>query len=92
MQLGVYTVRCQDIALKKRSNAIDDESCDRRKGNGNFHRWEYWGYKDLYLMHYTGDHTVFQAFKHRNSQKSKRPFIRSAPSVKEKVCHTHDAV
>ena len=86
VHLGVYNVKCEGIVLKKRSNAIEDELCDRRKGNRNFQRWDYWGYKDLYLVHYTGDHTVFHPFKHRSAQKSKRPFIRSAPHVKEKVC------
>lgn len=37
-------------------------------------------------MHYVGDHTVFVPFKHRNSQKQIKPFIRSAPHVKDKVC------
>ena len=40
-------------------------------------------------MHYTGDHSVFKNFEHRGSKKNKKPFIRSAPFVKEKVFHTH---
>ena len=31
-----------------------------------------------------GDHTIFKPFSYRNSKKSK-PFVRSAPHIKEKV-------
>ena len=50
-----------------------------------FRRWEYWGFSSLFILHSTGDHTVFSGFAHRNSRKISRPFIRSAPYVKEKV-------
>lgn len=83
--MGVYDVKHDGKELKKRSNAIDGKFCDPKKGNKQFHRWEYWGFEDLFILHYTGDHSVFQNFKHRNSKKETRPFIRSAPFVKEKV-------
>ena len=40
----------------------------------------------IYIWCTTRVTIVFHPFKHRSAQKSKRPFIRSAPHVKEKVC------
>ena len=34
------------------------------------------------MIHYIGDNTVFKNFAHR---KMSRPFIRSAPHIKDKV-------
>ena len=72
-----------ELSLKSgvKKNAVDDGTCDRKKGNKAFQRWEYWGYEDLYLIHYTGNHEVFTPFKHRGAKNSRRPYIRSAPYV-----------
>ena len=43
---------------------------------------EYWGFEDLFILHYTGDHSVFQPFEHRNSKRTKKQFIKSAPFCK----------
>ena len=59
------------------------------KGNPQFRRWEYWGFASYFCMHYTGDHSVFTPFCHRNAKPDLehcKQFIRSAPFVKEKVC------
>lgn len=45
------------------------------EGDSRFRRWEYWGYESMFALHYTGDHTVYQAFGHRNSKNQTRPFI-----------------
>ena len=45
----------------------------------------YWGFNDLFILHYTGDHTAYEHFEHRNFKNMQTPFIRSAPFVKEKV-------
>jgi hypothetical protein len=81
----VYTIKCGVYEVKKRSNAIDSEQTPQGGGDMQFRRWEYWGFSGLFILHYTGDHTVFSGFAHRNSRKISRPFIRSAPYVKEKV-------
>ena len=78
-------VSCAGYDIKKRSNAVDDASLVSRQGDSRFRRWEYWGYESYYILHYTGDHTIFTTFGHRNSKNTSRPFIRSAPFVKEKV-------
>lgn len=83
---GLYDVISSTVTLKKRSNVVDSKQCsDRKQGNDQFHRWEYWGYKDFFMLHYTGDHTAYEPFEHRNAKHIKRPYIRSAPFVKEKV-------
>ena len=47
--------------MKKRSNAIDSEQSPQGGGDMQFRRWEYWGFSGLFILHYTGDHTVFSA-------------------------------
>ena len=64
---------------------IDLASCEKDKGDKRFRRFEYWGLGPFYLLHYTGDHTVYEGFQHRNSTKPGKPFIRSAPHVKRMV-------
>ena len=49
----------------------------------------YWGYRSYFLLHYTDDHTVYKAFPHRSLKQVSRPFIRSAPFVKEKVATSY---
>lgn len=82
---GVYTIKCFGQEIKKRSNAVDSEILSQKEGDDRFRRWEYWGYKCYFLLHYTGDHTVYKAFPHRSLKQAPKPFIRSAPFVKEKV-------
>ena len=41
----------------------------------------------FFMLHYTGDHTMFSGFAHRNFTKRSRSFIQSSPYVKEKVRH-----
>ena len=85
-------MKCDNLVLKKRSNVLDDPSCDSKGcGNTAFRRWEYWGFECYFLLHYTGDHTVFVPFQHRNAKlhQSQKPFIRSSPFVKEKVHSMH---
>ena len=60
--------------MKKRSNAIDNEQSPQGGGDMQFRRWEYRGFSGLFILHYTGDHTVFSGFAHRNSRKISRPF------------------
>ena len=38
-----------------------------------------------FIIHYLGDHTVLKGFKHHNSKVKVKPFVTSAPHVKEKV-------
>ena len=66
---------------------IDLKNLPKGEGDPSFRRWEYWGYGSYFLLHYTGDHKVYESFSHRSCKNSKRPFIRSAPFVKEKVCN-----
>uniref|UniRef100_A0A1X7T231 SWIM-type domain-containing protein n=1 Tax=Amphimedon queenslandica TaxID=400682 RepID=A0A1X7T231_AMPQE len=89
---GVFAVKCSNgLELTKRSNYIDRADLPRNKGDERFRRWEFWGYKNLFVLHYTGDHSVFSPFAHRSAKLSEvsRPFIRSAPFVKEKVCESN---
>ena len=83
----MYTVNCDQCTFKKRSNAIDDSSLPAGQGDMQFRRWEYWGFGSLFVLHYTGDHTAYNSFSHRSSKDQQKPFIRSAPFIKEKV-HT----
>lgn len=53
--MGVYNVKYKGEVLKKRCNAFDDGTCNRKKGND-------WGYDDLNLVHYTGDNTTLYLF------------------------------
>ena len=81
---GVYTINCKNAVLKKRSNHIDNKNSGKKQGDSRFRRWEYWGYNSA--LHYTGDHSVYESFSHCSSEAQSKPFIRSAPYVKEKVC------
>ena len=82
----MYPLKGNSFELKKRSNVLDDKSCSKKgEGNDKFRRWEYWGFECYFLMHYTGDYTVFVPFAHRGAKNQKNPFIRSAPHIKEKV-------
>ena len=83
----MYTLKSDQYTLKKRSNAVDSASLPVGEGDMNFRRWEYWGFGSFFVLHYTGNHNVFSSFAHRTAkaQQSQKPFIRSAPFVKEKV-------
>ena len=85
----VYNVKSDEChGLMKRSNFVDDKYGDgRRRGNCKFRRWESWGHKSYFLLHYTGDHSIFIPFAHRSASgtKSNKPFIRSAPHIVKKV-------
>lgn len=59
---GVYTIKTKEYTLKKRSNAVDSEMLPAEQGDARFHRWEYWGYRSLFAMHYTGDDSVYSLF------------------------------
>ena len=85
MTLGVYSVKCDNHSIKKRSNAID--SCDLAKEQGcrSFRKWEYWGLSSFFVLHYTGDHRVFKPFAHRGAKEDNKVYVRSAPFVKDKV-------
>jgi len=71
--------------LKKKTSAIDVKGEKRNTGDNSFKKLEYWGIQSSYLIHYLGDHQVYVPFEHRNCRKSTKPFVRSAPHVKEKV-------
>ena len=55
------------------------------KGDDRFRRYEYWGIESYFMMHYVGNCTIFEGFCHRNSKDNTKPYIRSAPHVKDKV-------
>ena len=80
---GTRTTVCESYAIKKKSASIDVK--EKEIGDSSFKRMEYWGIESFYLVHYLGDHTVFVPFEHRNSKSNTKPFIRSAPFIKEKV-------
>lgn len=61
-----------------KSSSIDLEGNGSKTGDPQFRRFEYWGY-------YLRDNTIFKEFKDQNSKTSTKPFIRSAPHVKDKV-------
>ena len=58
---------------------------EKNVGSNTFKRLEYWGIGSSYLIHYMGDHAIFQPFSHRNSSNKPKLFVRSAPHIKEKV-------
>lgn len=64
---------------------IDSEDKKKGEGDSRFRRHEYWGVGQFFLIHYFGDHTVFKSFRHHNSKIQEKPFVTSAPHVKEKV-------
>jgi len=71
--------------FRKKSGAIDLDTEDKR-GDSSFRRFEYWGIGSYFLLHYIGDNTLFKGFSHHNRKNDKsKPFVRSAPHVKEKV-------
>ena len=57
----------------------------KKGGDSRFRRHEYWGFNSMFILHYLGDHTIFKGFKHRNSKVQTKPFVTTAPHVKEKV-------
>ena len=81
---GTRTFNFGVHSFKKKTGFIDVEDEERNVGNNTFKRLEYWGIGSSYLVHYMGDHTIFKPFSHRSSSKSK-PYVRSAPHIKEKV-------
>ena len=84
MHKGTRTFKSGVHSFKKKTGFIDVKDEEKNVGDSTFKRLEYWGIGSSYLVHYMGDHTIFQPFSHRNSNKSK-PFVRSAPHIKEKV-------
>lgn len=76
--------------IYRKSSVIDADS-DGRHGDKRFKRHEYWGVGQHYIIHYIGDDTVSQNFANRNSKEKSRPFIRSAPHIKNKVNVTYQA-
>jgi len=85
-QRDSYTINCEDYAIKKKTASIDVKDMKNlHTGNNSFKRLEYWGVGSYFLLHYPGDHTFFVQFKHRNSKKNTKPFVKSAPFIKEKV-------
>ena len=82
---GTRAVIFEDYAIKKKTASIDVKDKEKATGENSFKRLEYWGIESFFLVHYLGDHTVFVPFEHRNSKNNTKPFIRSAPFIKEKV-------
>ena len=82
---GTRTVIFEDYAIKKKTASIDVKDKEKATDDNSFKRLEYWGIGSFYLVHYLGDHTVLVPFEHRNSKNNTKPFIRSAPFIKEKV-------
>ena len=79
------SVKFGDTKITKKSSSIDLEGNKSKTGDPRFQRFEYWGVGTHYVLHYLGDNTIFEGFKHRNSKTSTKPFIRSAPHVRDKV-------
>ena len=47
---------------------------------------EYWGFRSLFALHYTGNRLVYSSFSHRSTKGDQGNVLkRSAPFVKEKV-------
>lgn len=67
----------------KKNSVIDVKGSSA--GDNRFRRYEYWGLGQKFVLHYMGDDTVFKGFEHRNSKHSRKPFVRNAPLVKNKV-------
>ena len=80
---GTYSIKLKSYEIKKKNSMID--VVDGRKGDERFRRHEYWGLGPYYILHYMGDSSIFKSFRHRNSKISNKPFVTSAPHVKEKV-------
>ena len=82
---GTRTIEFDNHILKKKSSVIDVKGEEKDRGDNTFKRLEYWGIQSSYLIHYLGDHQVYVPFEHRNCRRNTKPFVRSAPHVKEKV-------
>lgn len=82
---GTRTIRFGNNSFKNKSGSIDLVNIEKESGDSRFKRIEYWGIGSSYMMHYIGDDAIFTPFSHRNSKKSTKPFVRSAPHIKEKV-------
>ncbi|XP_019860322.1 PREDICTED: uncharacterized protein LOC109588615 [Amphimedon queenslandica] len=80
---GTYPVG--NDGLTKKNNVIDIKEKKKGEGDKRFRRQEYWGVGQFFLIHYFGDHSIFKSFKHRSSKTNTKPFVTSAPRVKEKV-------
>ena len=84
VQKGTRTFKFGVLSFNKKAGFIDEKDEETDIGDNTFKRLEYWSVGSSYLIHYMGDHTLFEPFTHRNSKLSK-PFVRSAPHIKEKV-------
>ena len=83
---GVYSLKTEQYVLKKRSNAVDSANLPAEKGDMGFRRYEYWGFRSLFALHYTGNRLVYSSFSHRSAKGDQGNVLkRSAPFVKEKV-------
>ena len=82
---GTRTFDRGNYSVKKKTGAIDVAGIEKQTGDNSFKRLEYWGIGSSYLIHYLGDHNAFVPCAHRNSKKSTKPFVWSAPHIKEKV-------
>ena len=85
MHKGTCTTEFGKYSIKKKTGAIDVKDRKSEIGDNSFKRFEYWGIGSSYLIHYLGDHTIYKSFQHRNCKKASKPFVRSAPHIKEKV-------
>lgn len=83
---GTRSFKFGIFEMKRKTSAIDVNDVDKQSGDNRFKRLEYWGIGSSYLIHYLGDQEIYKPFSHRNSKKSFKPFVRSAPHIKEKVC------
>ena len=85
VNVGSYKVKHESLEFRKKSSAIYLNSADK-KGDCHFRRFEYWGIGSYFMLHYVGDDTLYQGFNHRNRMNDdSKPFVRSAPHVKDKV-------
>ena len=83
---GTYPIKHNSgVMMKKKSSTIDIPNDNAGRGDDRFRRYEYWGIESYLLIHYVRDCTVFEGFCHRSSKDNTKPFIRSAPHVKDKV-------
>ena len=82
---GTRSFHFGKLEMKRKTSAIDVNDGGKLSGDNRFKRLEYWGIQSSYLIHYIGDHEILKPFGHRNSKKSCKPFVRSAPHIKEKV-------
>lgn len=71
--------------MKRNTSAIDVNDGCKQSGDNRFKRMEYWCIGSSYFIHYTGDQEIYKPFRHQNSKKSCKSFVRSASYIKEKV-------